>query len=225
MSDNRLEDLIAAYAIGNLDADETAEVEAAIASDPDAAASFDEYLETAAELGAGLETDLNQVALWNRIAADTKPADVVPLRRSPRILAAVSIAAVSLTAVLGITLFLQRSDTPPLTAAVEETRREPGTVVVAMTGDVSAEVVLGDDGIGYLVPTDLPPLSSESTYQLWAIVDERVISAGVFGKNPGIAPFQIDADVPVTGFALTVEIAGGVVSSQNEAVSLGLLDA
>ncbi len=94
-----------------------------------------------------------------------------------------------------------------------------------MTGEVTAEVVLGEDGTGYLVPGDLPALSDDSTYQLWAIVDERVISAGVLGADPGIAPFHLDTGAPVNGFALTVEVAGGVVSSDQAAVSVGLTSA
>ena len=90
-------------------------------------------------------------------------------------------------------------DAAALAAAVDETRGQDGTIVVALSGEVNAEVVLGRDGVGYLVSGDLPPLSSESTYQLWAIVDDRVISAGVLGGAPTVAPFNVDgaADVDV----------------------------
>ncbi|MDX1690986.1 MAG: anti-sigma factor [Acidimicrobiia bacterium] len=227
MSDaTNTEELVALYALGALEPQEAAEVERLLAADTGAAASFDAYLEVAASLGSGVAGDATP-ALWDRIAADTRPAPVVELRpRRTRILAAVAVAAVSLSAVLGVALFLQARDTaePPLAVAVEQTREASGTVVVPMTGDVTAEVVLGSDGIGYVVPGDLPALDDASTYQLWAIVDDRVISAGVLGPRPGIAPFQVDPGVPVAGFALTVEVAGGVVTSDQPAASVGLLD-
>ena len=102
---------------------------------------------------------------------------------------------------------------------------EEGTLVVALTGEVNAEVVLGRDGVGYLVSEDLPPLSSQSTYQLWAIVDDRVISAGVLGSAPSVAPFNVDGAAAVDGFALTIEVRGGVVSSEHAPVSIGLVEA
>ncbi|HSG78421.1 MAG TPA: anti-sigma factor [Acidimicrobiia bacterium] len=228
MSDERLDELIAAYALGALDADEAATVERALVDDPDAAAAFDAYLETAAALATGDEPA--PAALWARIADETRPAEIVPLRRPSRVLAAMSAAAVAVVAVLGIALFLQRSElsdlrSDPLTAAVDAARGEEGTLVVALTGEVNAEVVLGRDGVGYLVSEDLPPLSSESTYQLWAIVDDRVISAGVLGSAPSVAPFNVDGAAAVDGFALTIEVRGGVVSSEHAPVSLGLVEA
>jgi anti-sigma-K factor RskA len=228
MSDERLDELMAAYALGALDADEAAVAERALADDRDAAMAFDAYLETVAALGA--DDAPAPAALWERIADETRPAQVVPMRRPSRFFAAMSVAAVAVVAVLGISLFLQRSElsdlrSDPLAAAVDATRDQDGTLVVALTGDVNAEVVLGRDGVGYLVSEDLPPLSSESTYQLWAIVDDRVISAGVLGSAPTVAPFNVDGAAAVDGFALTIEVRGGVVSSEQAPVSLGLIEA
>jgi anti-sigma-K factor RskA len=228
MSDERLDELMAAYALGALDADEAAAAERALVDDRDAAMAFDAYLETVAALGA--DDAPAPAALWERIADETRPAQVVPMRRPSRFFAAMSVAAVAVVAVLGISLFLQRSElsdlrSDPLAAAVDATRDQDGTLVVALTGDVNAEVVLGRDGVGYLVSEDLPPLSSESTYQLWAIVDDRVISAGVLGSAPTVAPFNVDGAAAVDGFALTIEVRGGVVSSEQAPVSLGLIEA
>lgn len=228
MSDERFDDLIAAHALGGLDPEEQAGVERALAEEPEASIAFDIHLETVAALGAddGPPPD----ALWDRIAAATAPAEVVPLRRAPLMLAALSAAAVAVVSVLGVALYLQRSEitdlrSDPLAAAVDETRGQDGTIVVALSGEVNAEVVLGRDGVGYLVSGDLPPLSSESTYQLWAIVDDRVISAGVLGDAPTVAPFHVDGAAAVDGFALTIEVRGGVVSSEQDPVSLGLVEA
>ena len=85
-----------------------------------------------------------------------------------------------------------------------------------------ARVVMLPDGTGYLVNDDLTPLSADETYQLWALVgdrsDPRVISAGVLGSDPTGASFKLEG--PVTGFALTVEHAGGVPVSANDPIAV-----
>lgn len=59
----------------------------------------------------------------------------------------------------------------------------------------------------------MSPIETSRTYQLWVINDtEDVISAGVLGNDPAPALFTSTGDV--AGFALTREVAGGVVSSE-----------
>jgi len=43
----------------------------------------------------------------------------------------------------------------------------------------------------------------------------------VLGNKPSVAVFQVDGDMPVDGYALTEEVAGGVVSSQNPPMLVG----
>jgi hypothetical protein len=83
-----------------------------------------------------------------------------------------------------------------------------------------AQVVLTSDGRGFVVPTDeLAPLEETHTYQLWVINDrEDVISAGVLGAAPAAATFTWTGDV--SGFALTREVAEGVISSAGDVVSV-----
>lgn len=64
----------------------------------------------------------------------------------------------------------------------------------------------------YLQPVNLPELPSEEQYQLWAIVDGKPISKGVYESNDGLRLARmIDADAAQL-FAITVEKAGGVES-------------
>lgn len=76
--------------------------------------------------------------------------------------------------------------------------------------------VLGDDPL----PTEsLPALAVDRAYQLWVINDEgAVVSADLLGHTP--APSTFTWTGTVTGFALTREIAGGVVSSHGDVVSV-----
>jgi anti-sigma factor RsiW len=80
-------------------------------------------------------------------------------------------------------------------------------------GRLTAQAVLLADGTGYLVDANLPALSPERTYQLWA-VGRSTVSVGVLGPVPGPTAFRAAGDV--RALAITEETAGGVVSSQQQ---------
>jgi hypothetical protein len=88
---------------------------------------------------------------------------------------------------------------------------------------ITVPAVYLPDGTGYVIGDSLPPLAPDRTYQLWAITEGGVISAGVLGSDPGIVPFQAVGEL--AGLAITEELAGGVVSSQNDPVAVWLLEA
>ena len=85
-----------------------------------------------------------------------------------------------------------------------------------------AEVALTPDGTGFLVADKLPVLPNDRTYQLWALANGQKISAGVLGAQPRVVAFRY-APSGLSGFAVTNEEAGGVVSTQNAPVVLGTL--
>jgi anti-sigma-K factor RskA len=234
MSDrDQIEDLLAAYAIGAVDAEERRAVERALIDDPSLSAVLDRHLATAAALTEGLLAgdEAPPAAVWRRIegalTAGAQPAR--PARRPWRVrtISAVAAVAVAAAAVLAVQVVRQRAElsdlrTDPLALAVEAAR-DAGARPLPLTGEVSAEVVLGADGTGYLIGDALPALDASQTYQLWAVVDGRVISAGVLGPDPAIAAFHVDGDV--SALALTVEIAGGVAVSDQPVVAAAALDA
>ncbi len=109
---------------------------------------------------------------------------------------------------------------PGLDQVVSAAMGRPGTQLVSLGSDSSAAnaiIVLMPDGTGYLSQHTLQPLPADRTYQLWAIVNGRVISAGVLGPDPDVVPFRIDAH-GFEGFAITEEAIGGVVASENAPV-------
>lgn len=134
--------------------------------------------------------------------------------------------AAAAAVVLGGVLFVQLMDPSisdqSIVAGAEQTARDPGSLVGDfLVDDVAvAQVVVGSDGMGFVVPTDaLEPLDASRTYQLWVINDaEEVISAGVLGSAPAPATFTWTGDI--AGFALTREVAGGVVSSEGDVVAV-----
>lgn len=112
----------------------------------------------------------------------------------------------------------------PLLAAADQAMLDPSARQVSLAADgtaASAIIVLMPDGTGYLAEHTLQPLSADRTYQLWALVGGKVISAGVLGSNPGVVPFHIDPE-GFEGFAITEEVIGGVESSENDPVVVGL---
>ncbi len=165
-----------------------------------------------------------------------KPPD--PARRAtPRrsfgagIAAMVAVAAVAMVGFLGARLIDDRGridGTPGGTYAQELQRSvnaalaDPNArkVELASTdGYRTAQAVVLPDGTGYLVDANLPVLSRERTYQMWAVVGTAKISVGVLGPEPKIVPFKMHGDV--SALAITEEVAGGVVSSRQDPVVLG----
>jgi len=109
---------------------------------------------------------------------------------------------------------------PPLDLAVARAMAGADTQRLTLGSQVSgsnAIVVLMPDGTGYLAEHTLAPLPPDRTYQLWAVVDGKIISVGVLGADPGVVPFRIDPQ-GFAGFAITEEVIGGVEASENEAV-------
>jgi hypothetical protein len=88
-------------------------------------------------------------------------------------------------------------------------------------GRHTADAVLLPDGAGYLVKTDLPRLTSDRTYQLWAVVGASKISVGVLGPSPGSLAFHAPANL--SALAITEEDAGGVVASVQQPAVVGVV--
>lgn len=129
--------------------------------------------------------------------------------------------AVERAAVSALTDQLAR---PALDVAAADAMSDPAAQRVSLSGEESAQgaiIVLMPDGTGYLAEHTLQPLPANRTYQLWAIVDGKVISAGVLGSDPGVVPFHIDPS-GFQGFAITEEVVGGVEASENQPVVVGL---
>lgn len=118
---------------------------------------------------------------------------------------------------------LAQSD--PAELAVERAREAGAAIEVTVSGDIgSGTAIVLPDGQGWLTDLSYAQLGPSETYQLWAIQDGIVISAGVLGSHPGTVSFHVDAD-RLDGLVITIERAGGVVSSENPAAAAWLADA
>lgn len=241
-SHDELRDLLGAYALDAVDDDERDAVERHLATCADCRAEVDQHLSVAAML-AQADTPVPD-NLWDRVRAgitehESEPAPVVELASRRRLLPFLSAAAVTvlvtLVGVQTVRLEQTRDDlelSSARLAAIEEAfesgdyqalvalaSETPGAVTVALSGDAGeGSVTILPDGTGYVTGADLPPLTDDQTYQLWAVVDGEVISAGILGAQPGVSPFHVDPD-RLEGLVLTAEVAGGVAVSEQPAAA------
>jgi hypothetical protein len=237
-------ELLGAYALDAVDAAEREAIDQHLNECPRCRAEVADHRTVASFLGSagGRAPD----GLWDRIAGsleeappELKLAPVVPIRErrsvSLRVGAAVAAVAAGVIALLGAEVVHlndqvdhlaapERPDTALLSAATHALA-DPQTQRVSMRstdGVLSAEVALTSDGTGFLVADRLPALPDDRTYQLWALANGQKISAGVLGARPQVIAFRY-APSGLSGFAVTDEQAGGVVSTQNAPVALGTL--
>lgn len=225
---DEIEELLGAFALNAVDADEAAEIETHLLTCPRCRAEVDSHREVAAMLGSagGPAPD----AVWARIAGrleepapefGTPLARVVPMRRvlATRVAMALAAAAAVVALVLAVGLTRQGDRIDDLEAALADdallraaslAQADPNAISAKLTsldGALSASAVVLPDGTGYLVGNDVPELGPDRTYQLWGIDDGKPVSLGVLGTDFKVAGFSVGR-----GFdqlALTEEAAGG----------------
>lgn len=127
-------------------------------------------------------------------------------------------AAAAVVAIVAVTVIGGEQTTEsPLAAAVSDAKADSDSVVATLVnadGVVGAEVVIDQDGHGYVIGQELPTLPSGQTYQLWGVIGDKAISLGVLGSNPQIEPFSAGGE-EVSTVVVTIEPAGGVISDGN----------
>ena len=238
-----VEELMAAYAVDALDDDERGEAERLLMQDPSLWRLVSGHHEVLAVLAGEVEHSPSTPSpmVWEHIVGAIEGSgEATPIfppaaterrtRLFSRAAVALSAVALAVSAFVGYQLFTGQ-ETDRLQAAVDDLLRDPSARIVTMASPegapVEARVVVGSDGIGYVYADTLPALGDDRTYQLWAIVDgtagQQVISAGIIGSDPDIAPFQVTGDL--VGLAITNEVAGGVVSSSEAPTTLWVVDA
>lgn len=242
MNHHEAAELLGAYALDALEGDEQEQVELHVRDCRACLTELAEHREMAAMLTTGWAPA--PAGVWDRISSSLEEAPppldlapVVPLRpaasRGFGMRAAAMVAAVAAVVIglMGVKIVDDGRRLDRIAAGVhsEELLRaanaaaaDPGADQVSLRSEDGAwfaDAVLLDDGSGYLVKHNLPPLSGDRTYQLWALAGTSKISVGTLGSAPKVAAFQ--ATGPVWALAITEEPVGGVVSSQNPPVVLG----
>jgi hypothetical protein len=247
MTHDEVAELLGAYALDAVDADEAAVIEEHLSTCPRCAAELAQHREVAALLAnAGSDASAE---LWDRIAArlvppgDPPPAATVldaalagalPRQLSRRhrrarwsatgAVGAVAAAVIALLA-LQVGHLDNQIDQHGVSAAAQAAMRNPQahTVVLASMsrpGVTAADIVVLPSGAGYVVDSHLRPLPADETYQLWGLERSRTISLGLLGNHPADVAFTEGHGTPITAYAVTAERAGGVVASTHAPVAL-----
>lgn len=241
LSHPEIEELLGAFALHAVDGDEATVIERHLGDCPRCRAEVTAHRETAALL---VEDRLEPPAeLWDRLVAGLEeappPLDLaqfsqlkaVHRRAVPRWLAVAAAVAV----VVGVGSFgvQQQRQVDKVEAALSG--QEVAVEALAAFNDPSARLatlrspdgaeeiraVFLRDGTGYVLADRLPDLAEDRTYQLWAMIDGRPVSAGVLGPVPDVARFR--ASRATSALAISVEPAGGAEQPSLPTRLIGLL--
>ncbi|HVM07474.1 MAG TPA: anti-sigma factor [Acidimicrobiales bacterium] len=210
-----IQELLGAYALDAVDDDERDVVDDHLTTCPRCRAEVADHRETAALLAfAGQDAP---AGVWDAIAASLEeppPPLTMPLAPkappSRRVKAwwsgGLVAAAAVVISLLALTITLRGNGD----GGRFEIPDGPRVQLTSADGRHSADMVMAN-GRGYVVNDNLPKLSPDEVYQLWGRKGTELISLGLLGTDPDneefIAGEQFDA------YAITVEKAGGVVSS------------
>jgi anti-sigma-K factor RskA len=228
------EDSAAAHALNALPADESLSLDAAMELDPDLRADYEAHRAVAAELVEGFSdvVPAQSPHLWDRIAESAGFAPEVQGSSSPGLSSRfrrwapifVGTAALAVAIAMSANLLMSRSQTPGLDAVAGATADLPGSITVTLVdpagGTNTAEAVVSPTGQGFVDGERLPTLPENRTYQLWAIIEDRVVSVGLMGNRPSLSAFRVEG--PLAGLAISAEKLGGVVVSETEPVAVWL---
>jgi hypothetical protein len=228
MNSDRIDELIALAALGELSELDRRELDVAAQGDPIVAADLDAALAAAAALqrphaeqpppalrnsvlAAIAATPQDGIASAAGPAAD--PAVSLDAERDrrrfrPAILAAA--AAVALFVAGGVVLVAQTDDpSDPIAAVVEA----PDASSRRLAGDIETLTAVYSPSEGALViqGESVPVLDDTETYQLWLVGDDGATSVGIFRPDEDGTVAERFADADPNGFVIgvTEEPAGG----------------
>lgn len=149
-------------------------------------------------------------------------------------LAVAAVAAVAAAVILPLSLTVRdqsrqidQAEDSALESLYDDARSAAGSrraELVSPDGEVALAAVVSADGAGFVQADDLPRLADDQTYQLWAMLPDRVVSLGVLGPDPTLAAFRSDlAGADTATLAITAERAGGVTATEQRPVAAGEL--
>lgn len=239
-----VEELLGAYALDAVDADEADRVERHLAVCARCRAEVAEHREVASLLAYPGAAAPGEV--WDRIAGKLQepppplrlmPGGALPASRRQvvvrRLMAGAVAALIAVVAVLGVDVARLNRKTSRLPqvwsaqarrAAWQVALTEPGARRVTLRspdGQRYVDGVVLPGGASLLGPTNLAALSPDHSYQLWGIVGSDRISLGVLGADPAYQSFSTPA--AASALAITVEREGGAIAPTTTPAALAVL--
>jgi anti-sigma-K factor RskA len=217
MSTEHIIDLLPAYALNCLDADELAQATAHLADCPTCRAELEAYEQLTADLALAAPDAAPSPALRQKlmrslsVSSAARPAKVESwwhtvvnfMARPVPAWSLVGLAAVLMIVITYLWLWQPRAAMPSVALL--------GTEVAPKAHGV---IIISSDGrYGALVVEDLPALTAGQQYQLWLIEDSQRTNGGIFSVNDnGYQSLTIEAPQPLqsySAFGITIEPAGG----------------
>jgi anti-sigma-K factor RskA len=228
MKDNHEEmDLLPAYALGSLDAEDSDRVREHVGRCRMCRAELASYQDVTGRLALAVPQQDPPAWLESRImekvmSSRSKSSFLEFLGMRRPVLAAV--AAMLIVALGAGNIYL-------LTRPFQSQALVPGLVTVVLTGTGEARQAYGtividrDDNRGVLAVRGLTPLAASSAYQLWIIREGERKSGGVFNVTAdGYGSLQVTVPAGFTGFTgfgISIEPASGSVSPTGARVMSG----
>lgn len=228
MKDNHEElDLLPAYALGSLDAEESDRVRKHIARCRACREELASYQEVTGRLALAVPEQDPPPWLESRImekVLSTRRRRSFPEFLGMRRPALAAVAAALIIALGAGNIYL-------LTRPFQSPELVPGLVTVVLKGTGDTREAYGtimldrDDNRGVLAVHGLAPLGASSAYQLWIIRQDERRSGGVFTVTPdGYGSLQLTVPAEFTGytgFGISIEPAGGSASPTGARVMSG----
>jgi anti-sigma-K factor RskA len=230
--ENKWDDLMAGYVLGNLSAEETEELQSFLDAQPEQVKELEKLQETLELMAYTLPTKEPSQKLWDAIAESTKESNiespgidpepksiVKPFWRKMGSQVAVSIAAILVVAV-GWSNYTLRQNL--VTAKAEIARQKdivamlqnPETHLVSLKGmdmasSASGRIIMTPGELqSVLILQKLPVLPQNQYYQLWSIVNGKKVASGQFNADKNgtvLVKLPTPSAQSVTGLVITLE--------------------
>ncbi len=226
------EELVAPYAIYALGAEEEAMMEEHLALCDICASEVASFHEALAEVAPTTETS-GMDALWGRIEREISPPDdsadaakvvafeqrrrgSIWLRPSSAVAAiALVISFISTAAAINMNSSkqsLMKSNSAMESQMVANAIASPGSKTLHLTSasnKYSLDIVITKDGKAYITGGVLPPLNGQTSYQVWGIRANGMVSIMVFGSHMKGVAFSLPSNAGFAQIAVTQEPMGG----------------
>jgi anti-sigma-K factor RskA len=222
MESERIDELIAGYALDSLSEEDERELEEHLRRSPEARERLADLQEAATSLAFGLEAPAPPARLRERILAETTTApqsNVVALRRRWVVPALSAAAAAAAGVAIGLAVW--GSDLSGDLSAEQSVAARQAEVLALFAdpaarsfpvGGANGTLVVDATGAAGLALSRFEPAPEGKTYQVWVIEgDTPPVSAGLFegGGDQAIVPLTT-AVRPGATVAVTLEQDGGV---------------
>ncbi|MGZ9221828.1 MAG: anti-sigma factor [Anaerolineales bacterium] len=221
--DTHVLDLLPAYALGSLEADEADRVEEHLLSCWICRAESNTFQDVVEQLSFAAPAEVPSPGLRDRLlqrVESVRPQSRLPAQatRRPwleRLLPAWGLASLGLILALAAfnVLLWQRLNQLEFITSSGGMRAIPLSAVNAASDATGFIIVSGDGGNGALVVDGLPPLDADRQYQLWLIRDGERTSGAVFSTDEesygGTRISVAGSLLEYSAVGITIEPAGG----------------